>query len=263
MGFLTALFFFLFIISFLSAVLCGVWAHTKSQQYKEYGSVDEFRRNTESKLNEKKTDLESFRDKLSDKKKQLENELAEKRNNLVLQKKKFETDLREQRKQWDQDKSDAKDDLENVKNQIANEQAELSSVKTQVGATQAQLESIRSESGAALELVDLTVKIEKARSELSTAINSVELESIGIFDRVFENDDPEFYRESIRTTISHRKAMVKDKVACICQTDWVVAGSQAEGKKMTDRAIKLMLRAFNGECSAAIAKVTAANYATQ
>ena len=201
MGFLAAIFFFLFIVSFLAAVLCGVWAHSKSLQYKEYGSVDEFRKNTESKLNEKKTDLESFRDKLKEKKKQLENELAEKRTNLIQQKNKLETDLRNQRERWNQDKAEANDDLKKLRNQISDKQVELGNVKNQVGTTQAQLESIRSESGAALELVDLNIKIEKARSELSTAVNSVELESIGIFDRVFENDDPEFYRESIATTI--------------------------------------------------------------
>ena len=41
----------------------------------------------------------------------------------------------------------------------------------------------------------------------------------------------------------------------MCETEWTVGNSRQEGKRMTKKAIKLTLRAFNGECDALISKV--------
>ena len=47
--------------------------------------------------------------------------------------------------------------------------------------------------------------------------------------------------------------MITEKSAVICRTNWHVEGSLAKGRTMTERNIRLTLRAFNGECDAAIA----------
>ena len=49
--------------------------------------------------------------------------------------------------------------------------------------------------------------------------------------------------------------MVKAGCAAVCSSQWTIAGSRSEGKKTTDQILKLMLRAFNGECDALVAKV--------
>lgn len=49
--------------------------------------------------------------------------------------------------------------------------------------------------------------------------------------------------------------MIKEGKAAICTTEWTVSGSKSKGTKMTKENLKLMLRAFNGECDSAIAKV--------
>ena len=49
--------------------------------------------------------------------------------------------------------------------------------------------------------------------------------------------------------------MITAKMAVICRIEWTVEGSKAKGKTMTDRNIRLTLRAFNNECDAAIANV--------
>jgi len=56
--------------------------------------------------------------------------------------------------------------------------------------------------------------------------------------------------------------MIKDKKAAVCRTEWSVGGSVKEGKKMTDNFLKLVLRAFNGECDAAVMKVKYNNIKT-
>lgn len=43
--------------------------------------------------------------------------------------------------------------------------------------------------------------------------------------------------------------------AAVCDTAWEVNGSRAEGRKQINHTLKLILRAFNGECDAAVAKV--------
>ena len=47
--------------------------------------------------------------------------------------------------------------------------------------------------------------------------------------------------------------MLKSKSACVCSIEWTVDGSKAEGKKLVNQQLQLMLRA-NGEC-AAVGKV--------
>ncbi len=44
--------------------------------------------------------------------------------------------------------------------------------------------------------------------------------------------------------------------AIYCYREWIVDGSRSEGKKMTDKSIRLTARAFNNECEAAIANCT-------
>jgi hypothetical protein len=49
--------------------------------------------------------------------------------------------------------------------------------------------------------------------------------------------------------------MLKDGTAAVCSTEWSVNGSRAVGQKQVEETLKLMLRAFNGECDAAVSKV--------
>jgi len=79
--------------------------------------------------------------------------------------------------------------------------------------------------------------------------------SFGLYEPHFEFDTPERYKIEIQNTKKKQKEMVRAKTAAICHTDWTVGGSKAEGKKMTTRTIKLMLRAFNNECDSAVLKV--------
>jgi hypothetical protein len=56
--------------------------------------------------------------------------------------------------------------------------------------------------------------------------------------------------------------MIEVKVAVQTPIGWSVNGSAAQGRTMMNRAAKLTLRAFNGECDAAVANVRWNNFAT-
>lgn len=83
----------------------------------------------------------------------------------------------------------------------------------------------------------------------------LELLDVGLYKPHFNFDDSSVYKEAININYENQKQLIKDNQAVICTTEWTVEGSKTKGKQMTQRNIKLMLRAFNGECDAVIAKV--------
>jgi len=72
---------------------------------------------------------------------------------------------------------------------------------------------------------------------------------------VFDFVSSDRYRTELEKNRERQKAMVRDGQAAVCATQWTVEGSTAKGTKMTGDTLKLMLRAFNGECDAAVLKV--------
>ena len=95
--------------------------------------------------------------------------------------------------------------------------------------------------------------------ELLATINlyeeKVEGYSFGLYDPIFELEDSDSYRLKIQEVRDAQKEQVRSKEACKCDTDWEVGGSKAEGRKFTNRIIKMSLIAFNGECDSLISKV--------
>jgi hypothetical protein len=93
---------------------------------------------------------------------------------------------------------------------------------------------------------------------LETALLQEDLEDIsfGIYRPHFSFDTSEKYKVEVENIYERKKQLVRDGQAAICPKQWTVEGSKQKGAKMTRDQIKLMLRAFNGECDAATAKVT-------
>ncbi|MGY6648095.1 DUF4041 domain-containing protein [Wenyingzhuangia sp. IMCC45574] len=77
----------------------------------------------------------------------------------------------------------------------------------------------------------------------------------GLYEPIFDYETSEAYKVKMISIIDSQKKLVKDKKACICETEWTINGSKREGTKSTNRIIRLSLRAFNGECSSLISKV--------
>lgn len=83
----------------------------------------------------------------------------------------------------------------------------------------------------------------------------LEAMEVGLYKPHFDYTDSSIYKSEMLKNYEQQKEVVKNKKAIICTTEWTVEGSKTKGKQMTDRNIKLMLRAFNGECDSIIAKV--------
>ena len=96
---------------------------------------------------------------------------------------------------------------------------------------------------------------EKLLKEISVLEENLEYMDFGIYQPHFDFDTSEKYKIEIQRIKDIQKEMIKDKDAIVCSTEWTVGGSKREGQKMTNRYMKLMLRAFNNECDSALLKV--------
>lgn len=102
---------------------------------------------------------------------------------------------------------------------------------------------------------ELSTKILLLRKKLQGLEEQEFFESFGFYDSKYNFQESVIYKQRLDQIRSEQKQIIKDKKAAVCLTEWSVGGSVKEGKKMTDNFIKLVLRAFNGECDASVMKV--------
>ncbi len=76
---------------------------------------------------------------------------------------------------------------------------------------------------------------------------------LGMYRPHFDFGDSELYKNAIGAVREEQKAVIDAKAAVVVRTVWTLDGSKAKGQTMSNRAIRLTLRAFNAEADAAIA----------
>lgn len=103
-------------------------------------------------------------------------------------------------------------------------------------------------------------KLNSLSSEIIDANETIVMQDFGLYKPKYNFATSLGYKEKLEETRKKQKDMIKRKVAVTCDTNWTVEGSKAKGTKMTNDTIKLVLRAFNNECEAAINKVKFSNY---
>jgi hypothetical protein len=112
------------------------------------------------------------------------------------------------------------------------------------------------------ELARLKKEIAAAKRELASVEEALDIQSFGFYSPKYGFEEVAQYVSRLATIRAEQKRLITDDLAAPCDTTWTVGGSKAEGKKMVRQQAKLMLRAFNGECDAAIAKVKYDNVTT-
>jgi hypothetical protein len=81
------------------------------------------------------------------------------------------------------------------------------------------------------------------------------LQSFGFYKPRYAFANSAQYQARLDDVRERQRRMIRDKSAAVCGTQWTVNGSASEGRKQINQTLRLMLRAFNGECDAAVAKV--------
>ncbi len=98
-------------------------------------------------------------------------------------------------------------------------------------------------------------ELEALTKEVGVYREDAELQSFGLYHPHFDFADSDAYKRELEKVYAQQAAMLKAKQAATCSTEWQVEGSKTKGRQMTDRYLKLQLRAFNGECDAIVARV--------
>jgi hypothetical protein len=97
------------------------------------------------------------------------------------------------------------------------------------------------------------------KDDLEKVNEKLDLQSFGYYTNRYDFDVPEAYQTQLEGVRCELKRMLQSKIAAHSDATWSINGSAAEGRKQIDQVLKLMLRAFNGEADAAIAKVKYSN----
>lgn len=111
---------------------------------------------------------------------------------------------------------------------------------------------VKSQEAVLAQLQAQTMQVEEAR----------EMQEFGFYRPRYDFDSSSRYQEELDRIRDRQTAMVKNDSAVRWEKTWMVEGSAAQGRKMMKEQTKLMLRAFNGECDAAVAKVKYNNATT-
>lgn len=144
-------------------------------------------------------------------------------------------------------------DIVDIDSEVSKRKAHLETL----GSKLSELEKVYKEKNSALNQDYLQHKAiyENLRKEVSLLEENLENISYGLYKPHYDYKTSEEFKQKLEQIIDSQKQAIKNEIATYCPVKWEVGGSKAEGAKMTKHYSKLMLRAFNGECDAAIAKV--------
>jgi hypothetical protein len=216
----------------LSIVLAGLLVHT-------FLKLREVRERFKPVL-----DLEAERKRVED---ELRRAKDESEKTIAAERKRVEDELRR-----------AKDDSEkNIAAEQKRVAAELTRAREEADKAVKDAEARRKQ--ASSQRAELEAGIAKLTAEFQALEEEAVLRSYGFYKPIYNFSSSEKYEQRLEDIRERQKAMLKDKRAASCDIQWEVNGSKVEGRKQTQRTLKLMLRAFNGEADACVAKVTYKN----
>ncbi len=102
-------------------------------------------------------------------------------------------------------------------------------------------------------------KLTSLVAESQAVEETLVIQSFGLYKPKYGFESSEHYTHKLTTIREAQESLAKADRATECPQEWTVDGSAAKGREMIKKQAKLMLRAFNGECDAAIAKVKYSN----
>ena len=101
--------------------------------------------------------------------------------------------------------------------------------------------------------------INSLQEELDQLTINVHLQELGFYKPRYIFDTSDGYKRKLDEIRNTQKALLSNQKAAIGYTETNFMGNSKEGKKITHDTLKLVLRAFNAECDAAVAQVNTQN----
>lgn len=238
----------------------GLFDFLKKKEFKEIRTLQEkletfkFITDIQNEFDNKKNELELLiqnkTNEISEKEIELKKLISDKEVefNSTIQNKKNELELLIQNKI--NEISEKEKELNKV---ILNKEIELNSTidfkKQSINYLQKDFDELNQNYQTALEIYS---RLRKAVSLYEPKLDLIEF---GIYEPVYDFEKSEDYRAEQNKIIEEQKSMIQLETAATCSKNWTIDGSLTKGKASTKKFIKLILRAFNGECNAQIGKV--------
>lgn len=97
--------------------------------------------------------------------------------------------------------------------------------------------------------------LDAIRKRLALYSNELRYIDVGLYEPQFDFSDPETYKQKIKEIRDEQKEFIRNGEAIICKQEWVVDGKASKGKSLTNKIMKLALRAFNGESDSLVSKI--------
>lgn len=156
-----------------------------------------------------------------------------------------------------------KEELENIKKNLTPEQQDymmltdlVAKLKLEQTSTEFQLHELQKK------VLELNIQIQNKQLEIINLDEELMMQEFGLYTPMYDFASSEEYKLALGKLREEQKFMMKNKTAVYYSDDWMVNGSKAEGRKMTNENIKQILRTFNTECEVAIDKVKFNNFDT-
>jgi hypothetical protein len=129
-------------------------------------------------------------------------------------------------------------------------QGELNRLRAEIVTETRRRESLASDHATA------KARFDQLSLELRGLEENLEDISFGIYKPHYHFDTPDDFKRELERVTNRQKELVRTDRATNFAVAWTVGGSEREGARMQKQYAKLIIRAFNGECDAAVAKVT-------
>ena len=104
-------------------------------------------------------------------------------------------------------------------------------------------------------------KYKELLKEVSLLEENLDDISFGLYKPHFTFQASEEYKTALEQLRDQERRLLRDDKAAVCSTQWTVKDDKKAGARMVKENKKLLLRAFNGECDAAVANVSWNNVA--
>lgn len=143
-----------------------------------------------------------------------------------------------------------KDDLDSLEKEFTNLKNE-SLVK--IDELSNQQESLQSK------IKSLHQEISKLEIQLTSTKDDISMESFGLYKPRYDFASSLGYKDRLTEVRQNQKDMIKTERACTIFRPMALDGSTSKGRSMQKKNCKQLIRSFNGECEAAINKVTYSN----
>jgi hypothetical protein len=168
-----------------------------------------------------------------------------------------DAELAARRRTCDEDLTRQRDALnatrQSAESDVAMAQQRLQQLRNETEALE--LESRQRRASLSKEYEDALSTYKNLKLEISFLEENLEDISFGLYKPHFTFQTAEEYKRALERLRDEERQLVRNGGAATCAVKWTVADSAKDGERMAKQYTKLLIRAFNGECDAAVANV--------